>query len=67
MKVRSLEDYLRVGEAAVLLGVTTKTLRNWDRLGKLKAERHPINDYRIYTRKDIEAVINRRVVQAGSR
>lgn len=47
---------LTVGEAAEELGVTPATLRNWDRAGKLKAQRHPINGYRLYQRKDIEAL-----------
>ena len=38
-------DYLKVKEAAVFLGVSPSTLRNWDREGKLKAKRHPVNGY----------------------
>lgn len=56
--VESLEDYVRVGEAASILGVTTKTLRNWDRAGKVKARRHPVNGYRIYLREDLEMLLN---------
>jgi MerR family copper efflux transcriptional regulator len=43
-----LTDCLNVKQAAEFLGVTPKTLRNWDRAGKLKPLRHPINDYRLY-------------------
>jgi DNA-binding transcriptional MerR regulator len=28
-------DYVRIGEAAKILGVTEQTLRNWDSRGKL--------------------------------
>lgn len=49
---------LTVGEAAEQLGVTPATLRNWDRAGKLKAQRHPINGYRLYRKEDIEALQN---------
>lgn len=35
-------------EAASYLGVSKATLRNWDKEGKLKARRHPINRYRAY-------------------
>lgn len=59
IRVQSLVDYVRVGEAAVMLGVTTKTLRNWDHAGKLRARRHPVNGYRIYSREDLEALLNR--------
>jgi MerR family transcriptional regulator, copper efflux regulator len=57
-RIRSLEDCVRVSEAAVILGVSTKTLRNWDRLGKVKARRHPVNGYRIYMRVELEALLN---------
>lgn len=49
---------LTVGEAAAELSVTPATLRNWDRSGKLKARRHPINGYRLYRARDIEALKN---------
>ena len=52
------ERLMTVGEAAAELGVTTATLRNWDRAGKLKARRHPINRYRIYRARDILALKN---------
>src|SRR4051794_4440394 len=50
-------DCLTVGEAASYLGVSTATLRNWDRSGKLKPRRHPRNGYRIYLHEDLEAVL----------
>jgi PAS domain S-box-containing protein len=50
-------DCLTVGEAAEFLGVSTATLRNWDRSGKLKPRRHPQNGYRIYLHEDLEAVL----------
>jgi excisionase family DNA binding protein len=42
-----------IAEAANLLGVSISTLRNWDRNGKLKPRRHPINGYRMYDRAEI--------------
>jgi predicted site-specific integrase-resolvase len=59
VRVESLENYVRVGEAASIFGVTPKTLRNWDRSGKLQARRHPVNGYRIYLREELEALLNR--------
>ncbi len=52
-----LGDYLTVKAAAALLGVCPGTLRNWDRSGKLKPVRHPMNGYRLYRRSDLEAVL----------
>jgi MerR family transcriptional regulator, copper efflux regulator len=63
-RLHTLEDYVRVGVAAAILGVTTKTLRNWDRSGKVKAKRHPVNGYRIYLRKELDSLLNQPV---GSR
>lgn len=58
-----LDDFLTVSEAASALGVSPSTLRNWDRSGKLKAARHPINGYRLYKREDL-AKLMRQVDQA---
>lgn len=54
-----IDEYLTVGEAADILGVSRSTLRNWDRSGKLKAYRHPINRYRLYRREDLEHLLQR--------
>jgi predicted site-specific integrase-resolvase len=54
---RRLGDYLTVKAAATLLGVCPGTLRNWDRAGKLRPTRHPMNGYRLYRRSDLEAVL----------
>lgn len=53
----NLGDYLTVGEAAVALGVSRSTLRNWDKAGKLKAFRHPMNGYRLYKRSELETLL----------
>lgn len=53
-----LKDKLRIGEAANLLGVTTTTLRRWDKSGFLKPESQigPRNDRR-YTKGQILQVL----------
>ena len=53
----SLDQYLTVKAAADLLGVCPATLRNWDRSGKLRPKRHPMNRYRLYLRDELEAVL----------
>ena len=58
-------DYLTIGDAAVVLGVSIETLRNWDRQDKFKPIRHPLNGYRLYRRDDLEALLER--AAAGSR
>ena len=53
------KKYLKVKETADLLGVTPLTLRNWDKSGKLRAYRNPINNYRIYRPGDIELFLRK--------
>ena len=48
------KKYYTINKAAKILGVTPLTLRNWDRRGKLKAYRHPINNYRVYKPQQLE-------------
>lgn len=54
-----LKNYLKIKEAAELLGVSQLTLRNWDKKGKLPAHRHPLNNYRIYHLVDLERFLEK--------
>jgi site-specific DNA-methyltransferase (adenine-specific) len=58
----SSPKYLTISQAAKFLRVSPLTLRNWDRAGKLKAYRHPINNYRLY-REDQILLLLRKVEQ----
>lgn len=60
-----ISGYLTVTEAAEFLGVSSSTLRNWDRSGKLEAKRHPFNGYRLYLRAELEVVLVK--IRAGER
>lgn len=51
------EIYFSIKEAAEILGVSPLTLRNWDKSGKFKAKRHPMNNYRVYTLSSLEKII----------
>jgi len=53
----SMQDYIPIKEAARILGVSTKTLRSWDKAGKLKAKRHPLNNYRLYSKAEVDTLI----------
>ena len=59
IKIPSAKRYLKVKEVAELFGVTPLTIRNWDKKGKLKSYRHPINNYRIYKPQDVELFIRK--------
>ena len=52
-----MNKYLTIKEVADILGVAKITLRNWDKSGKLKANRHPFNNYRVYKLEEIEKII----------
>jgi len=49
-----MQDYYTIGEAAEKLNVSKETLRRWDNSGKFTSERHPINNYRVYSKEQIE-------------
>jgi excisionase family DNA binding protein len=48
------EEFMQVTDAAKLLGVSPNTIRNWGRENKLPEYRHPVNNYRLYRRSDLE-------------
>ena len=55
--MQKIDDYLKIKEAAALVGVSSSTLRNWEKQGKLKAHRNPHNSYRLYKKADLEALL----------
>jgi len=52
-----LDGYLRIKDAAEYLGVSPNTLRNWGRSGKLAERRHPINEYRLYAKEELDRLL----------
>ena len=55
--MEKLSDFLRISDAAAYLGVSPNTLRNWVNAGKIIAIRHPLNDYRLFKRTDLDDVL----------
>lgn len=53
----NLQDYLTIKEAASFLGVSPNTLRNWERAGKIRTYRHPVNSYRLYKQAELEQLL----------
>ena len=45
--------YLKITEAAKLLGVTPETLRAYEEYGLFKTRRNPLNGYRLYIKKEL--------------
>ena len=53
----TLGDYLQIRDAAKYLGVCQNTLRNWEMAGKIPVRRHPVNNYRLYKRSDLDRLL----------
>lgn len=58
------DEVLTIKEAARVLDVSEQTLRRWDKAGKLRAKRHPMNGYRLYLRRQIVEL--RRQIRSGA-
>lgn len=56
-KVEELNGYLRIKEAAEYLGVSPNTLRNWGRSEKIAQHRHPVNNYRLYKKTELDRLL----------
>jgi len=53
-----------VKEVAEALKVDKKSLYRWEAAEKIpKARRHPMNNYRVYTKDDIEKI--KRIIEKG--
>ena len=53
-----LSEYVKVAEAAEILGVSQGTVRTWAEAGKLPMHKNPANGYRLFKRADLENFLN---------
>jgi excisionase family DNA binding protein len=53
------DTFVKVHEAARILGVAPNTVRKWGASGQIPEYRHPVNRYRLYKRRDLEALLQR--------
>lgn len=56
--MNKFSDYFMIHDAALFLGVTPNTLRNWEKDKKIIAYRNPLNRYRLYKKEDLEQLLN---------
>ena len=49
-----LSEYVKVAEAAEILGVSQGTVRTWAEAGKIPMHKNPANGYRLFRRVDLE-------------
>ena len=52
--VPKLNEYVKVAEAAEILGVSQGTVRTWAADGKIPMHRNPANGYRLFKREELE-------------
>jgi len=57
--MNKLSEYVRVAEAAEILGVSQGTVRAWGEAGKIPMRRNPANGYRLFRRTDLEAFLRK--------
>lgn len=50
--------FVRVKEAAEMLGVSPNTIRAWGAAGKIAEYRHPVNNYRLFKVKELESIVS---------
>lgn len=53
MKTR-LSEYVKVAEAAEILGVSQGTVRAWAETGKIPMHKNPANGYRLFKRVELD-------------
>ena len=49
-----VREYVKVAEAAEILGVSQGTVRAWAEAGKIPMHKNPANGYRLFRRVDLE-------------
>lgn len=54
-----LNEYVRVAEAAEMLGISQNTLRAWAEEGKIPMHRNPANGYRLFRQADLDKFLQK--------
>ena len=59
MDSEKIKEYVKVAEAAEILGVSQGTVRAWAEGGKIPMHKNPANGYRLFRRVDLEKFLAR--------
>ena len=57
--MKKLDEYLKIGEATLFLGVSRNTLRKWADEGRIPVRVNPVNGYRLFRREDLERFLSK--------
>ncbi len=49
-----LSEYVKIAEAAKIIGISQATLRTWAESGKIPMHKNPANGYRLFKLADLE-------------
>lgn len=63
--MQKLTEYVKIAEAARILGCSQTTLRAWADAGHVPAFRNPANGYRLFRRDDLDAFL-RQIAEMNS-
>lgn len=63
-QMTKLSEYVKVAEAAEILGVSQGTVRSWAEAGKLPMHKNPANGYRLFRRGDLQKFLRAIAVPA---
>ena len=55
---KKLSDYVKVAEAAEILGVSQGTVRAWAEAGKIPMHKNPANGYRLFKRAELDEFLS---------
>ena len=53
-----VREYVKVAEAAEILGVSQGTVRAWAEAGKIPMHKNPANGYRLFRRGDLDKFLS---------
>lgn len=53
-----LSEYVKVAEAAEILGVSQGTVRAWAEAGKIPMHKNPGNGYRLFLRAELDSFLD---------
>jgi excisionase family DNA binding protein len=54
-----LSEYVKVAEAARILGISQNTVRTWAEARKIPMRRNPANGYRLFRRSDLVTFLDK--------
>ena len=57
--MNKLRDYVKVAEAAEILGVSQGTVQAWAEAGKIPMYRNPANGYRLFKQADLKEFLHK--------